>query len=321
MCKLTVIMSTFNESSKELDQSINSILNQTFSDFSFIIIDDNPKSVKLRKHLLIIADKDRRIHLLFNRYNIGLVKSLNRGIKYSHSKLIARMDADDISLKNRFTNQINFMDRYDLDFVFPNGKVIRNKRLSKNAVFYNYYIINQKLLKYLFSHYYNFAIHSGWMLKRDIYIKLGGYRQINAAEDLDFLIRSLIYHYRIGYQPQVLIYRRCRNIGVSSTNTLQQFISALILRRYVRKNKYYDVLSIKSFNKSMNKYISKKGNKKFNLFLYFGHKIKYHFHLLYLLKFIFVLFSSINSIRFLLGVFSHPIENVIMYYMIIKYSK
>ena len=104
---VSVIMSVYN-SEKYLAEAIESILNQTYKNFEFIIINDGSTDSSLD----IIQEymkKDNRI-VLINRENKGLPYSLNEGIEKVKGKYIARMDADDISLPTRFEEQVKFME-------------------------------------------------------------------------------------------------------------------------------------------------------------------------------------------------------------------
>jgi len=103
---VTVLMSTYN-SEKYLNEAIDSILNQTFKDFEFIIIDDGSTDRSLK---ILKSYKDPRIRIVQNESNIGLAKSLNKGLKLAQGKYIARMDSDDISLPNRLKKQVAFME-------------------------------------------------------------------------------------------------------------------------------------------------------------------------------------------------------------------
>lgn len=104
--KITVLMSVYN-SQEFLKDAIESILNQTFKDFEFLIIDDgsNDKSLEI-----ISSYHDRRIVLINNEMNMGLAKSLNKGLHLAKGKYIARMDADDIALPFRLDRQFTFME-------------------------------------------------------------------------------------------------------------------------------------------------------------------------------------------------------------------
>lgn len=107
---ISVIMSIYNEPSDWLLLSIDSILNQTYKDFEFIIINDNPKRLDNDKIIEEYLSKDERIKIIKNDTNIGLTKSLNKGLKAARGKYIARMDADDIALPYRFEKQIDFLE-------------------------------------------------------------------------------------------------------------------------------------------------------------------------------------------------------------------
>jgi len=105
--KISIIMSVFN-GEKHVNSAIKSILNQTFRDFEFIIIDDGSKDNTL-KFIKEYAKIDNRIKIIRNLTNIGLTKSLNKAIKLCKGEFIARQDTDDISLPNRLEKQIKFL--------------------------------------------------------------------------------------------------------------------------------------------------------------------------------------------------------------------
>lgn len=106
MAKVSVIMSVFN-SEKYLKEAIDSILQQTFTNFEFIIINDSSHDSSVQ---IIEEYDDERIRLIHNDFNLGLTKSLNKAITLAKGKYIARMDADDISLPDRFKYQVEFLD-------------------------------------------------------------------------------------------------------------------------------------------------------------------------------------------------------------------
>jgi glycosyltransferase involved in cell wall biosynthesis len=103
--KISVVMSVYNGDGY-IRPAIESILNQTFKDFEFIIIDDG--STDSTNDIISCYD-DRRI-ILIEQENRGLSPSLNTGIRIASGEYIARMDADDISHIERFEKQIQFMD-------------------------------------------------------------------------------------------------------------------------------------------------------------------------------------------------------------------
>lgn len=104
--KVTVLMPVYN-GEKYLQEAINSILEQTFTDFEFLIINDGSTDGSGE---IIQSYHDGRIRLVRNETHIGLTPSLNKGIDLALGKYIARMDCDDISLPNRLEKQVIFME-------------------------------------------------------------------------------------------------------------------------------------------------------------------------------------------------------------------
>ena len=108
---ISVIMSVYN-GEKYLVQAIDSILNQTYQNFEFIIIDDC--STDNSSHILQeYAQKDSRIKIIKKEKNIGIkgfIENLNLGISIAEGKYIARMDQDDVSLPERFQKQVDFLE-------------------------------------------------------------------------------------------------------------------------------------------------------------------------------------------------------------------
>lgn len=102
---VSVMMPVYN-GQKYLSEAIESILNQTFTDFEFIIINDGSTD---RTEEIILSYADHRIIYVKNEENLQIVKTLNKGILLAKGKYIARMDADDISLPTRLEKQITFM--------------------------------------------------------------------------------------------------------------------------------------------------------------------------------------------------------------------
>lgn len=106
---ITVLMPVYN-GEKYLKESIESILNQTYCDFEFLIINDgstDSSEAIVREY----AEKDKRIRYVENKTNLGLVSTLNKGLKLAKGKYVARMDADDIAYSDRFSKQIELMER------------------------------------------------------------------------------------------------------------------------------------------------------------------------------------------------------------------
>lgn len=109
---ISVIMSVYNEPIEWLNMAVESILNQTYRDIEFIIVNDNPSRLENEKALELIAKKDARVRIISNEENIGLTKSLNKAIALCKGQYIARMDADDYSYPHRLETQLRFMQEH-----------------------------------------------------------------------------------------------------------------------------------------------------------------------------------------------------------------
>ena len=107
--KISVVMPAYN-AAEYLDEAIRSILNQTFRDFEFIIINDGSTDDSIS-----ILDKQQKLDSrirVYHQENQGMIAALNRGCRLARGKYIARMDADDISLPGRLEKQLKYMERH-----------------------------------------------------------------------------------------------------------------------------------------------------------------------------------------------------------------
>jgi glycosyltransferase involved in cell wall biosynthesis len=108
--KVTVLMLAYN-AEKFVGESIESILNQTFTDFEFVIVyDESPDNTDAI--LKSYAEKDSRIRLVKNRYSKGIPGASNTGLEEAKGEYIARMDSDDISLPTRLEKEVRFLDEH-----------------------------------------------------------------------------------------------------------------------------------------------------------------------------------------------------------------
>lgn len=105
--RITVLMPVYN-AEKYLKQAVDSILSQTYVDFVFLIINDGSTDGTEK---IILSYNDGRIKYVNNERNIGLVKTLNKGLALVETEFLVRMDADDIAIRERLEWQIEFMDK------------------------------------------------------------------------------------------------------------------------------------------------------------------------------------------------------------------
>ncbi|MBU3111433.1 glycosyltransferase [Clostridium lacusfryxellense] len=234
---VSVIMSVYNEKEKWLMQAIESILNQSYKKLEFIIILDNPDNKKLNDIIKFYNKKDSRIRYFVNEKNMGLVKSLNKALGYAKGEFIARMDADDISMTDRFEKQINYLNNHpDVDFLGA-----RCINMDEDGVeLYRDAIIpaDMKLIKSCLVNV-DFVNHPTWFFRKKCSDKNNGYREITCAEDYDFLLRLITNGFKLANSNEFLVRYRIRRSGISQSNSLQQLLySKHVVKMYKDRVKY-----------------------------------------------------------------------------------
>lgn len=204
--KVSVIMGIYNTPSKEmLEKSVYSILNQTYKDFELIICDDGSKNDCL-KWAKEICNNDSRVIFIKNEGNKGLSYTLNRCLKISRGKYIARMDDDDESHLDRFEKQVNYLDNHkEIGLVgsninlFDDERGIWGKRTLKE---------NVKKEDFLFG---VAVAHPTIMARKEAYDIVGGYRDLPETlrvEDYDCFMRMFAKGIKMyNFQTPLFNYR------------------------------------------------------------------------------------------------------------------
>jgi glycosyltransferase involved in cell wall biosynthesis len=223
--KISVIMSIYN-GEKYLREAIESILNQTFTDFEFIIVNDGSTDNSLE---IIQSYDDKRIKIINNEKNIGLTKSLNKAIKQARGEYIARQDADDISLPNRFEEQLKYFEEHpevallgtSVYLIDENGKI-----LGKHIV------LAKPGIKDLFNG--NQFNHGSVMFKKDVADDSGGYNELfRYVQDYELWLRIAKY-YEVRNLTQILYKLRSHdeNVGLKNweESTLYRFLALRLTR-------------------------------------------------------------------------------------------
>ena len=218
---VSVIMSTYNESEDYIRSSVSSILRQTLHDLELIIVIDNPKNEAAVTAVNAFASEDSRVKILRNERNLGLVRSLNKAITAARGEILARMDADDISMPQRLENQLAFMEHEQFDIV---GAVTQYIDENGIPVAGGHTYKTEEQLKRLLQ-FENGLCHPTWMVRREVYEQLNGYRDIDSCEDYDFLLRALEKGYRLGMVDEVLLYYRYNVNGISQSREFRQFLA------------------------------------------------------------------------------------------------
>ena len=222
MPKISVIMPVYNETENVLKYAINSILKQTFTDFELIIINDG--SV-MDIDSVINSYDDTRIRYYKNEKNLGIIKTLNRGLDLAQAEYIARMDADDISTRTRFEEEVLILDENPQVGVVASGAVKFPSKLRIQAP------QSSEDLKYLSMCYANCVVHPSVMMRKSVLdnhnIKYSD--EFWHAEDY-CLWMELFKHTEFYTIQKPLVLLREREDSVSSQNSLLQAQNAEIIR-------------------------------------------------------------------------------------------
>lgn len=203
---VTVLMSVYN-GQRFLRKSIESILRQTWTDFEFLIVNDGSSDLTRE---IIVSYRDPRIRLVDNPGNIGLTKSLNRGLALATSPFIARQDHDDVSHPNRLETQVKFLQSNSavalvgtqVRIIDEHGRVYHppgwERALTHGAIRF------QLMFDSAF-------IHGSVLFRRDlIWNELGGYdERFLTAEDFELWSR-VAAKYAVRNLPQPLVDFRLR---------------------------------------------------------------------------------------------------------------
>ncbi len=211
---VSVLMPVYN-ARRYVAEAVESILAQTFDDFELLIVDDGStdRSLNILKKY---ASMDARIHLV-SRPNTGYVVALNEMIKRAQGEFIARMDADDISLPDRFKKQVEFLRNHPrvgvvggaYELIDDRGRLLTIRRLFND---------NARIQDRLLSGDTHLA-HPSVMMRRSLLQQVGGYdASLMPTEDLDLWLR-LGEITELANLPDILIrYRE----HIASISTWQQ---------------------------------------------------------------------------------------------------
>ena len=195
---ISVIIPVYN-ASQYLEDAVSSIQNQTYSKLEIICVEDcsSDDSLQILERL---AKTDSRIQIIQNKQNLGIVGALNNAIKNSKGDIIARMDADDISLPDRIEKQINLMKNGNFSFVGSPVFYISEdgKEMGRSACYNSTQLVS-------FLKYKSTLGHPTWLMYRNVYDDLNGYRELAPAEDYDFLLRAVHANVTIGMTNEPLL--------------------------------------------------------------------------------------------------------------------
>lgn len=197
---ISIITSVYNDRNN-LNKCIKSVINQTYNKFEFIIIDDGSTDNSL-KIINDFAKKDNRIKIIINQKNLGLTKSLNKGIRKSRYNFIARLDSDDWWEKGKLKKQLDFLLENKEYGIVGTNVIIMNRATGKRERLdlpENDHSIREMLLKT------TPFVHSSIMFRKDI-VPNGYNERFSTSQDYELYARILLK--TKGYNLQTYLTHR-----------------------------------------------------------------------------------------------------------------
>lgn len=242
MPKISVLMPLYNPEEEHLREAITSILNQTFTDFELLILNDGSKN---NAEEVVLSFSDKRIRYI-KQDNMGLASTLNKGVDLALSNIIARMDQDDIAHSDRLEKQFRFLEENpNISIVgswikhFPKTKIVKVPAFPDLTDFLNSCVMNHPTVMFRKSDF----------LKSDLRYN----PELKTSEDYDLWTRAVRVLNFANLQEVLLDYRiHGGNMTVTRIN-LQHQIECKIkksLLTHITKNKNMQKDIIKALNKN-----------------------------------------------------------------------
>ena len=220
MCKVSVLMPVYNTNEVFLREAIDSVLNQTFSNFKLIIVNDGSTN---NVEDVILSYDDNRIIYHKNPKNLGLPKTRNKLFRLAEGDYCAILDSDDIALPQRLEKQISFMDKhYDVGICGSWIEHFPHKTIDKNAAFPDYISVLTSPSPFA---------NSSVMLRRKLIEKFDLFynEDFSVAEDYELWSRAIRFTKFANIQEVLVKYRehtnqisdRSNNIIIKKTKDVQ----------------------------------------------------------------------------------------------------
>lgn len=238
--KISIIMGVYN-CEDTLSESIESILNQTYENWEFIICDDCSTDLTYKIASDYAKVYPKKIKVIKNIQNHGLAYSLNHCLKYVTGKYVARQDGDDISIKQRLEKQVEFLEKNE-DFDLVGSNMIS---FNENGIIGERGVLIAEPDKYIFKTSTPFC-HATIMTKTDVYRSLEGYKvskYTRRCEDLDLWYRFFEKGYR-GYNLQQGLYMVRDDINSYRRRDLKNYLYSIKVsyegyKKINMPNRYY----------------------------------------------------------------------------------
>ena len=215
--KISVIMSVYN-GEEYLNEAIDSVLAQSFTDFELIVINDCSTD-RTPEILAQYEALDPRVKVHTNEQNLRLPSSLNKAISLAKGKYIARMDADDVCMPDRLEKQYAFMEEHpDVALSSCRFMTLKNGVVSSGGCGGK---IDHESIKALLL-VTNPILHPGIIAKADVIRQLGYDKSFTCTEDMELWSRFVMGDHKIEIQPEYLMIYRLHDKQITGTTKERQ---------------------------------------------------------------------------------------------------
>ena len=224
---VSVVMAVHNEQESFLRTAFASMFDQTYRDWEMIVIDDASDDTCQTILQELCKDKEN-VRIVRNESNLGLTKSLNRGLALANGVFIARMDADDVSVPERLSKQVEFLAKHpDIDIVGAGVVSFGNENIFMSPAFG--YDNNKAQCNLFFS---STLCHPSVMIRKDFLNQhhLQYDENVKKGQDYDMWERCSEYG-KLAVMTDVLLFYRTHSKQITSTNRSDQNTSADTIRK------------------------------------------------------------------------------------------
>ena len=213
MC-LTVVLPVRNGGTF-LRRSIDSILQQSFSSFEFIVVDNVSTDDTIAT---VESFRDQRIQLV-REPRLGGPIAFNTGWRLARGDYIARMDGDDVASLDRFTQQIAYLEDHT-DVGVLGAQIVRLDNFG-TTIGRSHFPLSPSAVRHAARHIFPVS-NPTLIFRREVLYQIGGYREFAPGADYDMLLRALEAGVRIANLPTVLLQYRIRDDSASHANSLRK---------------------------------------------------------------------------------------------------
>lgn len=209
---VSVVMAVHAGNMEEVRLSTSSIINQSYRNIEFIIVDDGNES-SISNYLHRLSEKYTHVLIVKNNSNIGLTRSLIKAIKIASGKYIARQDADDVSNFERIGEQVRFLEKYNNVVLLGTGAIVVD-HVQRSQSDYVLAGSHDEILDLMFE--INPFCHSSVMFRLEAYQFAGGYdAKFQTSQDFDLWFR-LLDHGEFSILAKNLVTRNVTHKSLSS---------------------------------------------------------------------------------------------------------